>query len=540
MKIPFYRRKLDEHGGPVLWIDADTRLLRAPEMLDGCRLDLVGFVGRLGYIRDFNPYDTARFWVPGVLFLNNTERGRAFVKHMGEIEARVTERITDDYVLHEAWTTFDRQMDVGFFSPETLVRTLPEAGPQTVFVYTASGNVREYRGSVRQHEGIVGRRERAKVLTACAADFQKAGDGRTALSIMRRAVEWNPDDLVAIRRFAWYLRLAGERDEAYAALEDFTARQPEQPEGRVALIKRALADRELDRARRHIEQLAGHADARWRAHARSLSFDLELEERAAARGTPRTRRTALWWMKGPYPGNFGDVLNPYVVEKLSGEPPVFVERPKGMLAIGSTIKFAGTGTLVWGSGTPRTTDTLAADADYRAVRGPLTRELVLRSGGSCPEVFGDPGLLLPSLYAPTGIQKRHAVGLIRHLNHGHLELRLDGVEEISVSRCGYDEIEDFVDEVLACDVILSTSLHGLITAHAYGVPARWCAFGEEPGAVPGDGTKFLDYFRSVGLPDQEPLDLSEFEVIDESVARHVDPRVELSFSAARLIEAFPV
>src|SRR6185436_7965056 len=102
LKIPFYRRKLAEHGGPVLWIDVDSRLLRAPEMLDGCRFDLVGFVSRLGYIRDFDRWDTSRFWVPGVLFLNNTERGLAFAEHMGEIEARITDRVTDDYVLHEA------------------------------------------------------------------------------------------------------------------------------------------------------------------------------------------------------------------------------------------------------------------------------------------------------------------------------------------------------------------------------------------------------------------------------------------------------
>ena len=62
----------------------------------------------------------------------------------------------------------------------------------------------------------------------------------------------------------------------------------------------------------------------------------------------------------------------------------------------------------------------------------------------------------------------------------------------------------------------------------------------EPGALPGDGTKFEDYFRSVGLRSQQPLDLSAFEVIDASVGRARRSSTSSSTSPAdRLIEAFP-
>ena len=382
---------------------------------------------------------------------------------------------------------------------------------------------------------------RAKVLSGAAPEFAREGEREIALALTRKAADLLPDDVETWRRLSYYLRLSRRLDEGYAVLEEFLSRHPETGEARQAIVRHALADRRLPLARSHVDRLLDHPDPEWRAKARSFDFDVSLEERAAARGTPAARRTSLWWMKTPYPGNFGDVLNPYIVEKVTGEPPRSVAAGKGMLAVGSVIKFARAGTEVWGTGTPRTTDELDPEARYHAVRGPLTRELVLRSGGTCPEVYGDPGLLLPRFYAPPSPPKRWEVGLVRHVGHRHVAVTTDpdAVAEISIVGCGYDDIERFVDAVRECEVVLSTSLHGLITAHAYGIPARWCVFGAEPGAIPGDGTKFADYFLSVGLPVQEPLDLDTLDVIDGSARRHVDPNVDLQFSAERLLDAFP-
>ena len=117
-KISFYHRKRAEHEGPLLWVDADCRILEPPAMLDGCRFDIAGFAQRFLYIRDFDRYDTVRFWVPGVLLFGDTPVARAFIDHMAEVERGVKERVTDDYVLHEAWMSFERQMNVGFLSPK--------------------------------------------------------------------------------------------------------------------------------------------------------------------------------------------------------------------------------------------------------------------------------------------------------------------------------------------------------------------------------------------------------------------------------------
>ena len=52
-------------------------------------------------------------------------------------------------------------------------------------------------------------------------------------------------------------------------------------------------------------------------------------------------------------------------------------------------------------------------ADIRAVRGPLTREAILKEGGKCPEIYGDPAIIMPRLYTPK-IGAKHKAGLILH------------------------------------------------------------------------------------------------------------------------------
>lgn len=555
VKVPFYERKLKEHDGPVLWVDVDCRMVKVPRMLEGCNLDMMGFAQRFRYIREYDPYDTVRFWVPGVLFFNNTPAMREFVGLMNEIEQSTTERITDDYCLHQAWTTHKSSLNIGFFAPKTVSRTMAKATDDTVWIYGASGNVAEFKGTVLQHEGrdllsnprVADKiralhdtpQIRASVLNDAAVDILKDGDRPTATKIMQQAVRLDPDDSKFTSRYADYLRGLGDREEAFGVLAEYLERHPDDGENRRTLVKFYLMYNHFDRARAELEVLVHHEDPKWSDYVRSARFDLYLEERAAELGLSKAERTGMWWMKTPYPGNFGDALSPYIVEKVTGKPPRLVARNKGVLAIGSIIKFASKTTNVWGSGTARADDELDPAAKYNAVRGPLTRQMVLRSGGACPEVFGDPGLLLPRFYTPKPAEKRINVGLIRHLQDRNQVIKLDGVHEISIIRVGHREIEEFVDEICACDLILSSTLHGIITAQAYGVPVRWCKFSANATAIPGDGIKFEDYFRSVGMPIQTPLDLSAVKVIDESLAQDIDRTVDLQFDADALIEAFP-
>ena len=71
-------------------------------------------------------------------------------------------------------------------------------------------------------------------------------------------------------------------------------------------------------------------------------------------------------------------------------------------------------TIIWGAGTIAGT----AKLHYKplkvcAVRGKLTRKYLLEQGIDCPEIYGDPALLLPKIYQPK-VEKQYKLGIIPH------------------------------------------------------------------------------------------------------------------------------
>lgn len=238
LKITFWREMLAKHG-PILWLDVDARLLRPPEVLAGCRFDLAGFVGRYRYLRDYNPFDTARFWVPSVLMFNDTPSGRAFVELMSEIERDTAEDVTDDYVLQEAWARYPGQLNLGVLAPQLAVRSR-ESAEHAVFLLGDSGNVGGYRDRVLQHDNASADvRLRATVLSADAVDAMKAGDQATALVLAERAAAHQPDDVAVVQRYAEYLRRSRRVDDALRVIRAFLDRNPDSAPMRNTLDKHA-------------------------------------------------------------------------------------------------------------------------------------------------------------------------------------------------------------------------------------------------------------------------------------------------------------
>jgi hypothetical protein len=139
-----------------------------------------------------------------------------------------------------------------------------------------------------------------------------------------------------------------------------------------------------------------------------------------------------------------------------------------------------------------------------AVRGPLTRQRALECGADCPPVYGDPALLLPLLYQPIEPQRRGRVGVIPHyFDKPYVLARWRPPPDCKLIDI-QSRVETVIDDIVGCDHILSSSLHGLIVAHAYGVPALWVRFSDR---LIGDGSKFADYLRSVDLTVNEPIGL---------------------------------
>ncbi|HVJ17320.1 MAG TPA: polysaccharide pyruvyl transferase family protein [Polyangiaceae bacterium] len=539
MKIRFYKQMLDKHPDGIFWVDVDTRILRVPDVLRGRHHDFGAFLRRFRDLRDYDPVTESRTFVPGFLHFPGTEGCRAFVEHLVRVDAESPKRATDDYVLEEAFRTFDRSLNVLAFSSALVARFEEKVTDQTCFLVGSSGNVQEFSAKVEQHDRrLFDVRRQRTLLNSYAEQATKRHKRRDALVFLAQAHRVDPAHQGAALSLAKLQLRTRNPSAAISTLKRSFGRSIEDDDALQIAVDSCFALGEFERATNFLDKLAASSAPAARAYEKSRRFRVSLELRAKAMGVSQEDRPALWWMETPFPGNFGDVLNPYVVERLSGLPPRYVPAGDGILAIGSIIKFAKAGTKVWGAGTPRMTDNLSPAASYLAVRGPLTRELVLRSGGDAPPRYGDPALLLPRI-RPARSSKKYRLGLIRHGVHVDQPIDLEDVREISVLRIGYDEIEAFIDDVTECEAIISTSLHGLIVAHAYGIPARWATFGGAPSQIAGDGTKFHDHFMALGIAKHDPIDLSVRASLTAADAALCDEVATIPVDAEDLLSVAP-
>jgi len=187
------------------------------------------------------------------------------------------------------------------------------------------------------------------------------------------------------------------------------------------------------------------------------------------------------------------MLTPVVLDGLGYRCEWAEQRDAELLAIGSIIQHATARHTVWGSGAIRATDRLSADATYLAVRGPLTRNMVLEAGGTCQEVYGDPALLLPRFHCEP-VRQTHRLGIVPHYVD-EAQVRKHYPDTPIISPLRHDPLE-VVDEIRSCRKIVSSSLHGLVVAHAYGIPAAWVEFSDRLGepVLPGQLEREDDQF----------------------------------------------
>ena len=229
---------------------------------------------------------------------------------------------------------------------------------------------------------------------------------------------------------------------------------------------------------------------------------------------------AAFWCRVPSRANFGDALTPWLIHRVTGRYPTFSrpdDRRPTLLVTGSIIGYAGPHSTVWGAGIMQADDDISREATIAAVRGPRTRRRALECGANCPEVYGDPALLLPRFHAPP-VARSKAIGLAPHFSdRPHLIGRFDLPSWMRLVDM-QGPVENVIDGIRSCELVASSSLHGLIVAHAYGVPAVWIEFRPLPS---GDRSKFLDYLESIGHIGEEPLRISVTELDSQVLRDHV-------------------
>lgn len=235
----------------------------------------------------------------------------------------------------------------------------------------------------------------------------------------------------------------------------------------------------------------------------------------------KNNKDSYWVSWDAHRDNFGDILTPYIVKHFTNKNIKRISSKlfpfyKHYFVIGSILQKSRATTEVWGSGL------ISEDVSCKqvpnkiyAVRGPKTRARLLEQGIECPEVYGDPALLMPELYQPKEkIEKSYKLGIIPHYvdkKHPWLD-QFKNRSDIKIIDVQQKNPLNVIDDMLACERVVSSSLHGIIVADAYQIPSLWINFSDK---VLGKGFKFQDYFQSVGRTNQEPQMIKENTSIEE-------------------------
>lgn len=212
-------------------------------------------------------------------------------------------------------------------------------------------------------------------------------------------------------------------------------------------------------------------------------------------------------------GNFGDLITPYLAKSLGYAavwvPPYFAQ----VIGAGSLLsKFSTTRGTILGAGSLSDAYEFPKNRSVVCVRGKLTLNK-LNADRARSISLGDPGILLPLVYEKK-IKSADKIGVVPHYTQLHhpdvANLKSMGLEVISP----IGSVNDVVSKIAECKIIVSSSLHGLILAHAFNKKVVWVAF----GALPKGGEyKFLDFlsaFDDASMPCYLGSELDSIEKIE--------------------------
>jgi hypothetical protein len=248
--------------------------------------------------------------------------------------------------------------------------------------------------------------------------------------------------------------------------------------------------------------------------------------------------------------NFGDILTRHIFREVFGIQTTYSKLEDcDIIGVGSLLEYymrlhdPRRPVYIWGSGFIFDDTTMLdfKDAHIALLRGKLSLARIknIPEGQFIP--LGDPGLIVSKLVEPRPV-KNYKLGVIPHQYELDIEAlnvlaNMDGVRIISP--IGHPI--EVLNEIASCENILSSSLHGLITADSFEIPNVHISLTHR---LEGGSYKFRDYYSifeesrhyTVGLQDVlgRPLE----EIIDIIHAHYKVPR-DLEVIKQQIIESMP-
>lgn len=263
--------------------------------------------------------------------------------------------------------------------------------------------------------------------------------------------------------------------------------------------------------------------------------------------------------------NAGDLLNEYICRDIFG---VHAESVKPVFAqlsgIGSGLSYFQYATKpfkktiqklsslftgdvhIWGTGfinhqsSEEELPFYRKETVFHAVRGRLSKERVENIIGKKLDIpVCDGGILTSELFVGKTINKKFPLGIIPHYREQN-ELVFDSLLKANPGAIIINLREDpmkVFELIGACEIVISSSLHGLIIADSFHIPNLHMPVSK---VLAGDGFKFEDYYSCFGL-QHEPF------ILEDGVLPNVSNVVEryrvtvdmVETKKAEMLQCFP-
>jgi hypothetical protein len=278
--------------------------------------------------------------------------------------------------------------------------------------------------------------------------------------------------------------------------------------------------------------------------------------------------------------NFGDALSPFTVAMLSGR------RVRKVGSRADMTRMAAIGTIgqnlvngrvhLWGTGFDAGRDPMDRAATRyalppatafvaHAVRGRHSAALLRREGVKVPDVFGDPGWFMPKFFPLKNRPKTHELGVVLHITeltdqspagaalaeYKRYQVPPSLQREVTLintfAERSIEGVRRKIAQIVSCKRIVSTSLHGLVIAEAYGIPCAWFGFvrGQARAMKLGDANldhRVADFYSGTGRDTVAAYLWPRTQTLDwDDVMRGVDRLwFPLDYDGRALFQAFPM
>ncbi|AGI69049.1 hypothetical protein OAN307_c35760 [Octadecabacter antarcticus 307] len=232
----------------------------------------------------------------------------------------------------------------------------------------------------------------------------------------------------------------------------------------------------------------------------------------------------LFWYKKEQ--NFGDAISRTIVSHVSGRDVTWSAHHRcEMYALGSLIKTVcnhqgvprekGRKPFIWGAGAMSGLADLKFLKNVRValLRGPITAALLQRDD----RVFGDAGMLIADALGERP-DREDVVGLVPHMHFADdprfIKIAADN-PRIKLIDVRDPDAHKVVAQIAGCSHVISQSLHGLVTADAFGIPNTWL----DPLGIHGSAMlKFHDYAAGIGRAMGNPIEPSDIAQVARTAA----------------------